>query len=77
MGNSSVGDQGLNMEGGSLGPGSSLDKRLNHLSHLTSLMAATGFLITEILRFSQPRLQYSNSDCENESFISISEQVSL
>ncbi|KAE9446013.1 hypothetical protein C3L33_22047, partial [Rhododendron williamsianum] len=49
----------------------------NHLSHLTSLMATTGFLISEILRFSQPHLQYSNFDCENDSLISISEQVSL
>ncbi len=77
MGNSSVGDQGLNMEGGCLGPGSSHDRRPNHSFHSTSLMAAIGFLISKILQPSQPDLQHGNSECKKRLVYSISEQNSL
>lgn len=42
MDNSSVGDQGQILKGGFRGPGNSLYKRLNLLSHLTSSTDTNG-----------------------------------
>ncbi|KAK4411584.1 putative pectinesterase 53 [Sesamum angolense] len=48
-GNSSVRDQGRNMEAGCHGQGSSPNRRLSHLYHLASLMDTNGSLISDYL----------------------------